>query len=63
MHNTGEVIQMANRKRVCVTLPEESWEAVRILAAEVRRTVPNYISQLVRVHLREVEQDPDKKIK
>lgn len=54
---------MANSKRVCVTLPEESWEAVRVLAAEVRRTIPNYICQLVRVHLREVERDPGKKIK
>lgn len=44
-----------NRKTVAVTMPRELYEQLKLLAAENCYTLPGYIRQLLRVHVREQE--------
>ncbi len=52
-----------NNKKICISLPEEQLQAIRALAAETLRTAPAYLRQLIRRHLNEVQEDPERKIK
>ena len=44
-----------NRKTVAVTMPRELYEQLNLLAAENCYTLPGYIRQLLRVYVREQE--------
>ena len=46
---------MEKKKYVSVGLTEECYEKIKELAQENSYSIPGYIRQLVRVHLRELE--------
>lgn len=53
---------MKYTKKLYVSLPEELYEKIRLLAAETCRTKAGYIRQIIRAYFREIEKDPSKKI-
>ena len=42
-------------RRVCLTLTEETYQQINNLAQENSYSLPGYIRQLIRLHLRELE--------